>query len=71
MNLKPNLNFKGLVDSSSQPNKLHIFNEQIIYSTSQTPDLKKKKKKEFNTGLRTNIKCNYLFWFSKLTQLQR
>lgn len=38
MNLKSNLNFKGLADSSSQPNKTDILNEQIIYSISQTVD---------------------------------
>ena len=45
MTFKSNLNFKGLLKSSSQPNKINAFSEEITYYISQTTDLKKTKPK--------------------------
>lgn len=64
MTLKSNLDFKDLLDSSYQPNKMHNFNEQIIYFISRNVNLKKKK---FDPGPRTNLECNSLRRLSKLT----
>ena len=41
MSLTSNLNFKDLLDSSSQPNKIHTFDEYITYFVSQTTNNRK------------------------------
>ena len=38
MTFKSNLNFKGLLKSSSKPNKINAFSEEITYCISQTTD---------------------------------
>jgi len=62
MTFKSNLNFKDLLESLSQPNKINAFSEEITYYISQTTDLKKKTKKLI-PGFRPKLSVITCFYF--------